>query len=161
MKIAEGDKQALGELFMSTKTAVYAFVLSLIKNREDAEDVFQEVYIKIFEKAYTYEQKGKPMAWIITIAKNLCYMRFRSQKDVLNIEDVDEIWTTIDNINDRLILEAAFVHLSEEERNIVISHVVSGLKHKEIATVLEMPLATVLSKYHRAMKKLRKALEAD
>ncbi len=80
-RMAGGDKEALAELYHSTRTAVYGFVLSLLKNREEAEDVFQEVYLKVYENAATYEEKGKPMAWILTIARNLCYMRFRRVKN--------------------------------------------------------------------------------
>ena len=51
--------------------------------------------------------------------------------------------------------------LGEEERQIVLLHAVTGLKHREIAALLELPLSTVLSKYHRALKKLREQLKGD
>ena len=57
---------------------------------------------------------------------------------------------------DRVILSECLRSLSDEERQIVMLHAVSGFKHREIAGLLEMPLSTVLSKYNRAMKKLRK-----
>lgn len=59
---------------------------------------------------------------------------------------------------DRLILRTAMEALSDEERQIVALHALSGFRHREIAEVLELPLATVLSKYHRALKKLRSRL---
>ena len=57
---------------------------------------------------------------------------------------------------DKLVLTECLKNLSDEERQIVMLHAVSGFKHREIARLLEMPLSTVLSKYNRAMKKLRK-----
>ena len=51
--------------------------------------------------------------------------------------------------------------LGEEERRIVLLHAVTGMKHREIAALLELPLPTVLSKYHRALKKMRSFLEGD
>ena len=51
--------------------------------------------------------------------------------------------------------------IGEEERRIVLLHAITGMKHREIAALLELPLATVLSKYHRALKKMRAYLEGD
>ena len=60
---------------------------------------------------------------------------------------------------DKIILKECLGSLTDEERNIVVLYAVSGFRHREIAALLNLPLATVLSKYHRAMKKLRKILE--
>ena len=59
------------------------------------------------------------------------------------------------------LLELAVNALADEERRVVMLHAVAGLKHREIADLLEMPLATVLSKYHRALKKLNNRLKGD
>ncbi len=158
-KMALGDKTALEELYVSTKTAVYAFILSMLKDRHSADDVFQDVYVSIFENAAGYEAQGKPLAWIFTIAKNKCRMHFRSEKNHVDMDSVQELWTVDAPAEDRLVLQAAFGKLADEERNIVFLHVLSGMKHREIAKLLDMPLPTVLSNYHRALKKLRVLLE--
>ena len=62
---------------------------------------------------------------------------------------------------EQLALRAALELLDAEERRIVLLHAVTGWKHREIASLLELPLPTVLSKYHRALKKLRKQLEGE
>ena len=62
---------------------------------------------------------------------------------------------------DRLTLRFCLESLSEEERKIVVLHAVSGFRHREIAEFLDMPLATVLSKYARSVKKLRIILEKE
>ena len=59
------------------------------------------------------------------------------------------------------MLQCAMSALSDTERQVVLLHAAAGLKHREIAGVLELPLATVLSKYHRALKKLRVCLKGD
>ncbi len=158
-RIATGDKEALAELYETTKTAVYSFIFSLLKNKAESEDIFQEVYLMVYDHAASYRANGKPMAWIITIAKNLCYMHFRKIKNHVDMEHAEELWTDDAYIEDRLVLKAAFQEITDEERNIVILHALSGLKHREIAELFNMPLATVLSKYHRAVKKLRAVLE--
>ncbi len=158
-RMALGDKTALEELYLKTKVSVYSFILSMLKDRHIADDIFQDTYVSVYENAASYEAKGKPMAWILTIAKNKCRMHFRSQKDTMDMESVAELWTADTPIEDKLVLDAAFKQITDEERNIVFLHVLSGMKHREIAQLLDIPLPTVLSKYHRALKKLRGLLE--
>jgi RNA polymerase sigma-70 factor (ECF subfamily) len=67
-------------------------------------------------------------------------------------------FSVIQNVEDRIVLEGAFQVLNDEERSIVLLHAVSGMKHKEIASILNKPLSTVLSKYNRAIKKLNQEL---
>ena len=160
-RMAGGDKSALADLYERTSTAVYAFIVSILKDKHKADDVFQDVYLKIYENADRYTAKGKPMAWIITIAKNQCLMQFRKVKAEDSLEAVEELWSANPEVEERILLEAAFKQISDEERNIVVLHVLSGLKHREIAKILDLPLATVLSKYHRAIKKLRGLLEEN
>ena len=159
--MAKGEKQALADLYEKTHTAVYAFVVSMLKDKYRADDVFQDVYLKVYENAVSYKAQGKPMAWILTIAKNQCLMQFRKIKAEDSLEDVEELWTVNPDVEERLLLEAAFKQISDDERNIIVLHVLSGLKHREIAQLLELPLATVLSKYHRALKKLKGLLEEN
>ncbi len=168
-KIASGDKNALAELYYETKSAVYGFSLSMTKNIADSEDILQETYLKIWANADSYKAKGTPMSWILTITKNLALMKLRERKRHQDLEpeqwDMEfHIPDTAGNTVDRHFLEAALAILSEEERNIILLHAVSGLKFREITQLLEIGLSTVLSKYHRGLKKLRiyiEGVEAD
>jgi RNA polymerase sigma-70 factor (ECF subfamily) len=65
----------------------------------------------------------------------------------------------VTDLEDRMVLEQVLAHLTEEEREIILLYAVSGMKHKEISESLGMKLSTVLSKYHRGLKKLRTYLE--
>lgn len=164
-RIARGHTDEIGVIYDITKTSVYGFVLSIVKNAEDAEDILQDTYIKICLNADAYTPQGKPMAWIFTIARNLSLMKLRGRN---RTEDIPEYeWEQIAAHNtqfrteDRMVLSAALSNISEQESQIVIMHAVAGMKHREIAEVMEMPLATVLSKYNRAIKKLKTILEED
>lgn len=164
-RIARGHQDAIGEIYELTKSSVYGFVLSILKNAEDAEDILQDTYIKICLNADAYVPQGKPMAWIFTIARNLSLMKLRGRK---RVEDIPEYeWEQIAAGNtqfrteDQMVLMAALSKISEQESQIVIMHAVAGMKHREIAEVMEMPLATVLSKYNRAIRKLKAILEED
>lgn len=158
-QIAGCDKDALGALYERTKSAVYGFVLSILKNAQDAEDVLQDTYINIYSSAQSYASRGKPMAWILTIARNLALMKVRERGKTADIpeEDWERYYQREEGLpeEDRLVLKAVMSTLAGEELQIVMLHAVAGFRHREIAALLELPLSTVLSKYHRAMKKLR------
>ena len=162
-KTSMGDTEAFRTIYIHTANSVYGFLLSILKNKEDAEDLMQETYIKVREKAHLYQEQGKPLAWILTIAKNLAYMRLREKKKVVFI-DIQETEVSLDfsdvaNAEDRMVLEAAFRVLNWEERQIVVLHAISGLRHREIGQLLKKPLSTILSKYNRALKKLKREIE--
>ena len=92
-------------------------------------------------------------------------MRLRREKN--NAALSEEEWDAIPaqacglDADERILLQQALGSLAEEERRIVLLHAVTGMKHREIAALLELPLPTVLSKYHRALKKMRSTLEGD
>lgn len=167
-QVAKGNQEAFKQLYQYTDRAVYSFILSIVKHPQDAEEVMQETYMKVWTSAASYQAQGKPLAWIFTIARNLCYMKFREQKHQADIgfDDLEgmeqgEVCPQIEQAADKLVLKAALELLKEEERQIVLLKNSSGLKHREIAEALHMPLATVLSKYNRAMKKLEQYLREE
>ena len=160
-----GDRDAFHQLYLETERTVYGFILSILKNRHDAEEVLQETYLKIWISAQNYHPQGKPLAWMFTIARNLCYMKFRDQKriadvglDELSGEETGESCPALEHMTDAIVLKAALEILKEDERQIVLLHASAGLKHREVAAGLGLPLATVLSKYNRAMKKMQNYL---
>lgn len=163
-KTADGDEAAFHKFYMDTARPVYSFILSMTKNGQEAEDIMQDTYLQVWMKADTYVSYGKPLAWVFTIAKNLCYMRFRQQKQVVLLEKPEmeeqegDIFLPIEQAADRALLMQALGKLSDRERQIVLLYAAAGLKHREVAHALELPLSTELSAYNRAMKKLQELL---
>lgn len=164
-RVGLGDQEAFHQLYENTDKTLYSFILSIMRNPQDAEEVMQETYLKVWTSATGYQSQGKPLAWMFTIARNLCYMKFRDRKheadiglDDLTGEEAGEVCLPLEHMEDTMVLKAALAILKEEERQIVLLHSTAGLKHREIAANLQMPLATVLSKYNRAMKKLKQHL---
>lgn len=162
-RIAEGDMKALEKLYYTSYQAVYAFLLSLLKNKQDAEDILQETFINIKNGAHLYKKAGKPLAWIFTIAKNLAYMKIRKETahEVTSFDTLEDGigFSSVENYEDRLALQGAFSVLSDEERHIILLHANTGMRHREIASLLNLPLSTVLSKYRRGLKKLKNYME--
>ena len=134
--IAKGSMEALHTLYEKTHKSVYAFALSITKNTHDAEDILQDTFLKIYQKAADYTSYDKPMAWIFTIARNFALMKIRDGKKEGSLED-------------------------DNERTILLLHAVAGLKNREIAELLDMSINTVLSKYNRTVRKMQKYLEEE
>ena len=147
-RLAGGDQEALAELYHRTRTSVYGLALSYLKNQHDAEDVTQDAFVRAWENAHQYRPQGTPLAWLLTIARNLALMKLRERGRTQDMA-----------VEDRQVLDAALTALADDERQIVLLHAVTGWKHREIAGLLELPLSTVLSKYRRALLKLKTKLE--
>ena len=162
--VGQGDSEAFEVLYRSTEKAVYALALSILRNPHDAEDIVQETYLKVRAAAHLYVPQGKPLAWLFTITKNLCRDLLRGQSRTEAAPDgaEDDLrFSYVSDPTDRLVLEAALKALGEEERQVVLLHAASGLKHREIARDLGLPLSTVLSRYSRALKKLQRYLTEE
>lgn len=159
--IAGGSAEALAQFYQRTRAAVYGFALSILRNPQDAEDVLQDAYIQVWQCADRYRSQGKPMAWLMTVTRNLATSRLRERgrETLLAPEDwsawADECPAVTEE--DRLTLEGLMDSLSDGERQVVVLHALTGLKHREIAGLLDLPLSTVLSRYNRSVKKLQNA----
>lgn len=162
LAVGQGDERAFTELYLRAHKAVFGFALSIVKHRQDAEDVMQDTFLRADGAAARYEPRGKPMAWLLTIARNLALERLRARRDMpLEQEDWQGLGAhdPTEEQEDRMILEAAMELLSDEERQVLTLHAMSGLKHRETAALLGLPLSTVLSKYRRSLIKLKTYLE--
>ena len=163
--IAGGEREALAELYQRTRSAVYGLALSYLKNAQDAQNLTQDVYVQVWDCAEQYRPTGSPMGWLLAVCRNLCLMRLRREERHAALSE--EEWNAIPDREtglpqeEKLLLQDTLAVLGAEERRLVLLHAVTGLKHREIAGLLEMPLSTVLSKYHRALKKMRVYLKGD
>ncbi|MBE6116109.1 MAG: RNA polymerase sigma factor [Erysipelotrichaceae bacterium] len=162
-RIALNDREAFECLYSRLYRSVYAYALSILKNKEDAEDVMQDCFLKIKGAAHLYKSQGKAQAWIFTIARNLCQMKFRQNQRTIYepIEEMDYqlVFEPGTDLSLKMTLETAFKILNDQEHQIIVLRAVSNIKFKDIARIMELPVATVLSKYHRGLAKLRKELE--
>lgn len=162
LQISQGNLAALELFYQQTKASIYAYAFSLLKNGEDAKDAMQDTYLQVVANAKKYQPQGKPMGWVLTITRNICLMKLRKDKHssenswedlCANLPQAESL-----PIEDQWLLQSLLDALSEEERQIVLLHTVSGFKHREISRFLGISLSSVLSKYHRAIKKLRNSI---
>lgn len=163
-RMADGDVAAMGELYELIKSDVYAYACSKLGRTPEAEDITQDTFVQIYKNAALYSSSGKPLAWVFTVELNLIRRLKQRERNDLPLEEIIENGSEED-VAEKTV-EAVFVEqllrrLGENEREVVVLHAVSGLKHREIARILGLPLSTVLSRYNRSIKKLQNFAEEE
>lgn len=165
-KVAKYDSVAFEQLYNDASGAVFGLAMSILGNQADADDVVQETFISIYNNASNYKGKGKAMAWIFTIARNNALMKIRDRKKHSHV-DLDEVYnvgeenTVDDDMYKENLISVLLETLKDDERQIVVMHAMSNMKHKDIANIMKLPLSTVLSKYKRSLEKLRNKMEVN
>ncbi|MFC1582153.1 RNA polymerase sigma factor [Planctomycetota bacterium] len=159
-------------LFERYRGPVFGFIFRMLGyDREAAEDLYQEIFIKVFKGRDFYEPSGKFSAWLFTIARNHClnYLKSRRYLEAQRTQSLDEVQSKAGQEaaapnpennpgTDREILDEAIAELPEKYREVFLLHAVEELPHEEIAGILDMNAATVRTNYHRARRLLREKL---
>ncbi len=149
------------QLFNDNKKHVFAMALSILRDFELAEDVLQEVFIKLFQHM-EHDEISNVKAWLIRVSRNTALDYYRKKKRELTGFD-NEYFERVPYLSgdplDKMVLSKYLELLNSEERQIVIMKDISGLKHREIAKIVGIPIGTVVWKYSRAMKRMKKGLE--
>lgn len=160
--ISQGDNRAFEKLYLETKRGVYAFLSTYLTNYADCEDAMQDVYMKIKTCISQYRVGSNGLAWILQIAKNtaLNELRKRTYRTQNYTQTEEESVIDVVVLRDS-ITDAMNRVLSDEEKRLIVLHVIWSYKHKEIAKMLNCPLGTVTSKYKRAVEKLKKYLKEE
>lgn len=156
-KIAAQDASAFSKLYNDYYKCVFAIAMTIVKNYDAAQDVAQNVFLKL----YTLEKKNFPvsseMSWLYTVVKNEALLFLRKTEKETSIENFPEIQSP-DLFQDILAQDsynALLKKLSPELQEIVTLKVLGGLTHKEIAALLHLPAGTVQWKYNVAIHKLK------
>ena len=176
-----GEARAFEILVTRHQGPVYNFVLRIVGHREAAEDVLQEVFMRVVKGAAQFERRAKFTTWVYTIARNLCidaqrkarYRRTDSLDQSIDGDDSDgptlgaSIGDGARSIDDRAfdvqtraVMVEAIAALSEEQREVFTLREYAGLPFQEIASIVGCPENTVKSRMRYALENLRKRLEA-
>ena len=162
-KIKAGDKSALHEIYEKYVGYIYSIVFQVVMNREDAEDITSEFFIKLWKLADTYRSGKSHKAWMATIARNMAIDLLRKNKrEVLTEDFVDSISENAspDDVEGEVLadmsLKEALDTLKPGEREIVNMKIMGELTFQEIADILKQPMGTVTWRYQNAIKKLRR-----
>ncbi len=156
IKIRNNDKEAFTTMYNEMKIPVFTVIHRIVNKREIAEDITQEVFVRLFVSAPDPSVKNI-RAWIFTLARNLAIDSTRKAQTT-NIKDIDAISDDEENVLLRLSLDDAIQKLSVIEREIVTLHINAGLKFREISPIVNLSLSATYRTYKRALKKLRATL---
>ena len=172
-RIGEGDRDSFEQLYESFSGVLFSTAYRVLNNPQAAEDVLQEVFIQIWEKAPLYDpERGKPLTWAVTLTRNKAIDRLRSvQRRSRLHDDVEKQAATLEQLDDRSSLDAvngveraqmiraAIGKLSAGQREAIELAFFSGLTQTEIAESLKEPLGTIKARIRRGMMRLREVIE--
>lgn len=181
MRLAqEGRELAFRELVRRYERPVFSLVYRMVRNRELAEDLAQDAFIKVLNHIDRYSPQFKFSSWVFKIANNVAIDHLRRRKlDTVSIDGsahagsatevqassfelADGQESALDELEAKELgaaIEAAIGHLRPEYRSCIMLRHVEGRSYEEIASTLDLPLGTVKTYIHRARHELRQALE--
>lgn len=169
LQIAAGDRSAMRRLYDATSAKLFGVCLRILSDKDESEDVLQEVYLTIWRRADRYEaERASVMAWISTIARNRAIDRLRARGPLAYAEPVDELQieddapraeALLETAHDRQELARCLDELDARTRGAIRTAFFEGLTYEALARRQDVPLGTVKSWIRRGLLKLRGCLE--
>ncbi len=174
-RVAQGDRKSFEALYDRFAGVLFSTAYRVLNNQEAAEDVLQDVFVQIWEKAPLYDEtRGKPLTWAVTLTRNKSIDRLRSTQRRSRLhDDVQRESETFEQFDDRSSFDAvsssetgalvrkAIQTLSKDQREAIELAYFSSLTQTEIAERLGEPLGTVKARIRRGMMKLRDILSPE
>lgn len=168
LQVAQGDRAAFRVLYAKAGSKLYAICLRMMRSRDQADDVYQEAMVKVWERSWQFDpSKGDGMAWLATVTRHAALDRLRRapKHHVAMDDDVAreiEIATAAEmpaDVADARGLMHCLDGLREDHRNAVVLAYVNGLTHEELAERLGRPLGTIKSWVKRGLEQLKDCME--
>lgn len=168
--VGSGDRAALARVYDRTSAKLFGIVLRVLHDREAAEDVLQEVYLKIWKRAASFDRdRASPITWMATIARNSA-IDIRRARD-RRAEDPDTlIQLASDDVasdemirghDERMQLAACMGELEEHQRQFIRSAFFDGFTYAELAERATVPLGTMKSWIRRGLERLRRCIDGE
>jgi RNA polymerase sigma factor (sigma-70 family) len=173
--MAAGNRAALSSVYEQTVAQVFAISRSMLRSKEDAEEVVCDVYTNAWQRAGSYDaSRGTVMAWLAVMARNRAIDRLRQRRESLSLDDdkhgalaaslVGEVLgpeQVLAQFQSGSAVHRALRSLTAQRRHLLGLAFFRGLSHQEIAGVTGMPLGTVKSHLRRALAALQGELTLD
>ena len=173
-----GDQDAFGQLVLTHQNKVYTLCVHMVTNREEAEDLAQEAFLKAWRSLSSFQEESSFATWMHRLTTNVCldYLRKQTRRQnistAVSLDDEESGWSEpadhtqdpqqqLEQQEQRQVLAKALNELPEHHRRLLIMRELSGLSYQEIADALNMDLGTVKSGISRARERLRKILLRD
>jgi len=167
-RTAQSDRAAFAELYRRTAPKLFGVCLRLLRDRDDAEEVLQEIYVTVWRRAVSFDaSRASAVAWLVALSRNKAIDRLRQRRRaVLVSEDLDDIVDTAstpvaepDKTEDYRRLQRCLEALDPQQQRSLRAAFFSGATYSELATRWNIPLGTMKSWIRRGLIQLRKCLE--
>jgi RNA polymerase sigma-70 factor (ECF subfamily) len=160
---ADGNRvarEAFTKIYLRYRERVYAYALRVLSNPQDAEDLFQEVFYRVYARATSFEEEHSLGGWIFTIAHNLCMNKIRDRKPQDSLEDSNLFVEPSADLGEdwQAVIAHAMSLLPVEYREVIILREYEGLSYSEITEILHATIPAIKSRLYRAKGKLRELL---
>jgi RNA polymerase sigma-70 factor (ECF subfamily) len=171
-----GDENALAVLINRHQSKIYGFIYSKMADRDVADDVFQDTFIKVIKtlKSNSYNEEGKFLPWVMRIAHNLIVDHYRKNKKMPMLRETEEfsifsvLTDTSMNIEGRIIteviendLQKIITQLPDDQREVLTMRIYQDLSFNEIAELTGVSINTALGRMRYALMNLRKLIEKN
>lgn len=160
-KIKTNREKGIEELYTKYNNLVYKIAFSILKNKEDAEDVTQTVFIKIHKLDEEKLPSNKELSWLYTVTKNEAITLIRKRNNDIDLDSIYEIEdknNEVENIIDKEQFNKIIGKLKNQEKEIVNLKILAGLSFEEISKLVNEPISTVKWRYYKSMSTLKMAL---
>jgi RNA polymerase sigma-70 factor (ECF subfamily) len=156
-----GKREAFTELYLRFRQRVFSYCLRMLGNSAEAEDMYQEVFIRVYQRAHQFAEDKSLAGWIFTIAHNLCLNRIRDRRTFENIDDLRYIAAPNIDVGDDWAgrIQSALEQIPPENREPFLLFEYQGLSYQEISEVMKLTVPAVKSRIYRSREQLRLILE--
>lgn len=170
LRIQSGDEEALALLLQRYANLVLGIGLKILRDREEAEELVQDVFFQVYRKCHLYDSsRGTARAWLLQTAYHRAfdrreYLQVRRFYDNKSVDELAEVIRASCDVEfearvnqGETILRRAFEHLSEKQSQTLTLFFVEGYTLREISEVLNEPLPNVRHHYYRGLKHLKES----
>jgi RNA polymerase sigma-70 factor (ECF subfamily) len=169
-RIAGGDRAALQLVYRETSAKLFGVCLRILRDRSEAEDVLQDVYMTVWRRAETFDpDRASPITWLVTVARNRSIDRLRSSAKARRMRPIDDAFEVSDGAPGALAqvesddehrrLMACLGELEPRHALAIRSAFLDGATYEELAVRVDVPLGTMKSWIRRGLARLRDCLE--
>lgn len=174
-QVLKGDQSAFSDIVSLYQHKLYQVCFRMLGNKQEAEDIAQEAFVRSYINLHTYDQNRKFATWLYRIATNLCIDRIRKKKpdyyldaevsgtdgldmysQIASTEQLPDESVEQMELQDRIQYEIG--RLPDKYRSVIVLKYLEDLSLQEISEILDLPLGTVKTRIHRGREALRKQL---
>ncbi len=167
-RIRRGDPEALRAIVERYQDRIFALIYGIVRDRHEVEDVAQDVFLKVFTRIDSFDERSRFYTWLYRVAANAAkdHVKKRSRRPAVALEEdehfADETgdapWARASSAETRRFVREAIASLPPKYREVLALRELDGMSYSEIAQVLKLSMGTVESRLHRARDRLRRRL---